>query len=182
MFAAFHAGATWQLLRARQIGACSDVSPELLQDFRRLRAEMQAAHMFQSSKLYYAWKCTSNLAICAASLSILRHSSSFTAVFAAAFLMVRHQPITLTCALPLLTGCVRRRCSGSSVGGWHTTSCTTRCGRLRPTCVPCANKVMVCVATGLYQPFHEQRRRALLWQLVPGGKCSCVPRPQKRVV
>jgi hypothetical protein len=95
VFAAFHAGATWQLLRARQIGACSDVSPELLQDFRRLRAEMQAAHMFQSSKLYYSWKFSSNLAICAASLSVLRYSSSFTAVFAAAFLMVRHEPIAL---------------------------------------------------------------------------------------
>ena len=93
MFSAFHAGATWQLLRARQIGACTDVSPELLQDFRRLRADMQTAHLFQSNKLYYAWKCSSNLAICAASLGILRYSSSFSAIFAASFLMVRHRPI-----------------------------------------------------------------------------------------
>ena len=127
VFSAFHAGATWQLLRARQIGACSDVSPELLQDFRRLRAEMQAAKLFQSNKLYYAWKCSSNLAICAASLSILRSSSSFTAVFAAAFLMVRHQPTAHMQPSPPLTATVRRRCSGSSAAGWPTTSCTIRC-------------------------------------------------------
>ena len=89
VFSAFHAGSTWQLLRARLIGTCTDVSPELLQDFRRLRADMQTARLFESSKLYYAWKCSSNLAICAASVSILRYSSSLGAVFAAAFLMVR---------------------------------------------------------------------------------------------
>ena len=93
MFSAFHAGSTWQLLRARQIGTCADISPELLQDFRRLRADMQSARLFESSKLYYAWKCSSNLAICATSLIILRLSSSFGAVFASAFLMVRHQSL-----------------------------------------------------------------------------------------
>jgi len=95
VFSAFHAGSTWQLLRARLIGACTDVSPELLQDFRRLRADMQAARLFESSKLYYAWKCSSNLAICATSLSILRYSSSYTALFSAAFLMVRGSPVAL---------------------------------------------------------------------------------------
>ena len=57
MFAAFHAGSTWQLLRARQIGVCSDApASDLLQDFRRLRADMHASRLFESSKLYYAWK------------------------------------------------------------------------------------------------------------------------------
>jgi hypothetical protein len=56
VFSAFHAASTWQLLRARQVGTCSDAASELLQDFRRLRADMQAARLFESSPLYYVWK------------------------------------------------------------------------------------------------------------------------------
>ena len=147
VFSAFHAGTTWQLLRARQIGTCTDVSPDLLLDFRRLRADMQAARLFDSNKLYYAWKCSSNLAICATSLSILRYSSSFTALFAAAFLMVRRLSIAESCA-PRLTRALRRRCSGSSAAGWRTISCTTR------RVVSASTALVQCLRAG--RPMHRR--------------------------
>jgi hypothetical protein len=56
VFSAFHATSTWQLLRARQIGTCDDATSDLLLDFRRLRADMQAARLFESNKLYYVFK------------------------------------------------------------------------------------------------------------------------------
>jgi len=87
VFAAFHAATSWQLLRPRLIGACSDAATEMQQDFRRLRSDMQAAGLFRSSKAFYAYKCSSTLAIAGASLLVLRASSSFFALFAAALLM-----------------------------------------------------------------------------------------------
>ena len=112
MFSAFHASSTWQVLRTRQIGTCEDAVPDpLLEDFRRLRADMQTARMFESNKLYYVWKvwrwqsphpartahslncplqqCVSNLAICALSFAVLRASDGFAALFTSALLMVR---------------------------------------------------------------------------------------------
>lgn len=56
MFSAFHSPAAWQSLRGRVIGEAAVETPELLQDFRALRSEMLAAGLFQSSKLYYAFK------------------------------------------------------------------------------------------------------------------------------
>jgi hypothetical protein len=153
VFSAFHAACTWQLLRARQIGTCDDATSDLLVDFRRLRADMQAAGLFESNKLYYVFKvrgrllargcalrctsaharhdaeqCSSNLAICALSLLVLRASAGYAALLTSAFIMV--------CALLLRTRSDavlmrllrgHRRSSGSSAAGWRTTSCTTRC-------------------------------------------------------
>ena len=56
MFSAFHSPAAWLSLRGRLVGETNPETPELLQDFRALRTEMQAVGMFQSSKLYYAYK------------------------------------------------------------------------------------------------------------------------------
>ncbi len=152
MFAAFHAASTWQLLRTRQVGTCSDAAPELLEDFRRLRADMQAARLFESNKLYYAWKvcraattslahachmlthtprsqCASNLGICALSLFILSASAGIPALLTSAFFMVRcfacpHLPPW--CSALTCDRVPRRRSSGSSAAGCRTTFCTTR--------------------------------------------------------
>ena len=176
VFSAFHAGSTWALLRARQIGTCDDAAPELLQDFRRLRADMQTARLFESSKLYYAWKvrdhscrcrgarperdaasrapqCSSNLAICAASILTLRFSDSYPALLASAFLMVRLR--------------VRRagRQSGSVLNA-------------RIVLLPPAGALLAAVRLagarfpappGVPQPQPEQRHGAVLRQLLPGA-------------
>ena len=171
MFSAFHAGSTWQLLRARLIGTCTDVSPELLQDFRRLRADMQAARLFESSKLYYVWKSFTNLAICATSLSILHHSSSVAAVFVSAFLMVRAlQPHTRAVPRPDrrdMQALFWQQCGWLSHDFLHH--------QARPNAPLVARRQLTdtrCVA-GVLQPERQQRRWPVLWQPVPGAQCSC---------
>ena len=106
----------------------------MLADFRRMRSDMQAAGMFDSSALYYAMKArvccgmtcsrgeratfqaASNLAICFLSLALLSMNDSYAAVFGAAFLMVRFIIRRVHAAVLPLTF-TRRRCSGSSVAG-----------------------------------------------------------------
>jgi len=56
VFSAFHSPAAWSTLKALQVGTCSSESAPLLEDFRRLRSDMQAAGLFDSSKAYYVMK------------------------------------------------------------------------------------------------------------------------------
>jgi Cytochrome b5-like Heme/Steroid binding domain len=106
VFSAFHSPAAWKWLQPLQVGLLSGAPAELLADFRKLRSEMQASGLFNSSKAYYVMKvrssaavgshsslslcmqCTSNLAICALSLTVLAYNKSFPAIIFASFLMV----------------------------------------------------------------------------------------------
>ena len=88
VFSAFHAPASWLLLRELCVGECPDAPADtLLADFRALRAQMTAERLFESSKLFYAWKAASTFALCVGALAVLRASDSWAAVLAAATLM-----------------------------------------------------------------------------------------------
>jgi len=106
VFAAFHSPVSWKWLQPLQIGFVSQEVPAVLQDFRRLRSEMLADGLFESSKLYYVMKVcslsgdgmpgaeimlqsSSILFLCVLSLLLLRYSTSYLAVVAAASLMAR---------------------------------------------------------------------------------------------
>lgn len=62
-------------------------TPELLKDYRELRALFLREQLFKSSKLYYVFKTLSNVAILAASIAIICLFKTYWAVFLSASLM-----------------------------------------------------------------------------------------------
>jgi len=81
VFAAFHAGATWGLLKQFFVGDLveADAAPapgSLLADYRALRVQLRAAGLFKADGAYYAWKAASTLALAATSLALLAAASA----------------------------------------------------------------------------------------------------------
>jgi acyl-lipid Delta6-acetylenase / acyl-lipid (9-3)-desaturase len=95
IFAAFHPPSAYDSLTPFYIGDLELASVEAKpieqrnfeQAYRELRGKLVAAGMFNSSKLYYAWKCSSNLAIWAAGCLCVLLSDSFAVHMLGAFLL-----------------------------------------------------------------------------------------------
>jgi fatty acid desaturase len=89
VFSSFHASSTWKILQDFYIGDVERVepTPELLKDFRDMRALFLREQLFKSSKLYYVMKLLTNVAIFAASIAIICWSKSISAVLASACMM-----------------------------------------------------------------------------------------------
>eukprot|EP00897_Mesotaenium_endlicherianum_P001331 jgi/Mesen1/1225/ME000129S00322 len=83
VFSTFHASTTWPFLQQLQIGTCEQQEPtaELVSDFRELRLAMLRDCLFESSKLFYAYKVASTLALLGASVALIACSASLAAVF-----------------------------------------------------------------------------------------------------
>lgn len=80
-FAAFHAPATWGLLKRFAVGdlADADAAPAdgtLVADYRALRARLLARGAFRASLPYYAFKLASTAALAATSLAVLAAAAS----------------------------------------------------------------------------------------------------------
>lgn len=96
VFAGFHASTdAWRLLPPLCVGVLDNptapplpgVNREYVADVVELRKRISALRLFDSSKLYYAFKIASNIAICAASVALLCLSGAWPAVVMSAFLM-----------------------------------------------------------------------------------------------
>jgi hypothetical protein len=75
VFAAFHEGATWSKLKEYKLG--SILQPEaketaLIQDFRKLRAELVKDGLFKTNYVYYVWKLISTTMLAIASGMVLK--------------------------------------------------------------------------------------------------------------
>ncbi|XP_024379482.1 acyl-lipid (9-3)-desaturase-like [Physcomitrium patens] len=88
-FSSFHAGTTWKILQEFYIGDVDNVepTPELLKDYRDLRALFLREQLFRSSKLYYVFKTLTNISIFSASIAIIYCSKSYWAVLSSACMM-----------------------------------------------------------------------------------------------
>eukprot|EP00850_Spirogloea_muscicola_P022109 SM000277S10344 [mRNA] locus=s277:76424:78965:- [translate_table: standard] len=89
VFAVFHTSSTWLLLRQFCIGELvnDEPTPDLIKDFRALRETLQKAQLFESSKLFYALTSLSNLAMLAASFTLLHLSKDLAGVMLSASLL-----------------------------------------------------------------------------------------------
>lgn len=89
VFSTFHAATTWKLLQNFYIGDLvrEGPTPELLKDYRDLRALFLREQLFKSSKLYYVLKTLSNVAILAASIALICLFKTYLAVVLSASLM-----------------------------------------------------------------------------------------------
>lgn len=96
VFAGFHASTdAWRLLPPLCVGVLEspespplpDVDREFLSDIVEMRRQIQSLRLFDSSKLYYAYKIASNLAICFSSVAILMYTGAWPAIILAGFLM-----------------------------------------------------------------------------------------------
>eukprot|EP00899_Mesostigma_viride_P018521 jgi/Mesvir1/26670/Mv20454-RA.1 len=90
VFSVFHAASTWNVLKDFCIGEVKGgkgAPSPIVEDFRKLRSEMIAEKLFESSKGYYVFKCSSNLALLASACAILFLSSSIPAIICSAFLL-----------------------------------------------------------------------------------------------
>jgi len=89
VFACFHAATTWNQLNKLYIGdICEDNETDsLLEDFRKLRADLVKDGMFASDKMFYCWKLSLNLAILVTSVGLLATDSSWMSLLLAAFLL-----------------------------------------------------------------------------------------------
>lgn len=89
VFSTFHAATTWKLLQTFYIGDLlrEEATPELLKDYRDLRALFLRQQLFKSSKGYYVMKTLSNAAIVAASIALICMFKSYWALALSASLM-----------------------------------------------------------------------------------------------
>ncbi|KAG5175371.1 delta-6 fatty acid desaturase [Tribonema minus] len=95
IFAAFHPPSAYKTMEPYCIGDLDKASverkPAAQRDFERayrdLRGKLVVAGMFNSSKAYYVWKCSSNLAIWAAGCLCVILSDSFAVHMLGAFLL-----------------------------------------------------------------------------------------------
>lgn len=97
VYAAFHASTdAWRLLPPICVGTINHsaakrldgVDHPYIQDIFTMRKQIQSLRLFDSSKLYYAYKIATNVAICLASICLaLSFPTSWIAIFVSAFLM-----------------------------------------------------------------------------------------------
>ncbi|KAG5177453.1 delta-6 desaturase [Tribonema minus] len=95
IFAAFHPPSAYKSMDPFYIGELDTPSIEIKplaqrnfeKAYRDLRGKLVVAGMFNSSKAYYAWKCSSNLAIWAAGCLCVILSDSFAVHMLGAFLL-----------------------------------------------------------------------------------------------
>eukprot|EP00803_Ostreobium_quekettii_P006432 evm.model.scf_162EXC.11 EVM.evm.TU.scf_162EXC.11 scf_162EXC:68504-69934(-) len=73
VFSCFHAAASWQKLAKLCIGDLrkEEEDSAILADFRKLRSALLAEGLFNSDKVFYAWKVTMNLAILTTAIATL---------------------------------------------------------------------------------------------------------------
>lgn len=80
LFANFHSKATWSLLKNLHVGdmdpELESKSPEILRDFRDLRAKFIQLGLFDASKVYYARKILCNFALLASAIGLLMAASA----------------------------------------------------------------------------------------------------------
>lgn len=62
-------------------------TPELLTDYRELRAVFLRARLFRSSKVYYTLKTLTNLSLLAGSIAVIRVNQSMLGIMLSAMLM-----------------------------------------------------------------------------------------------
>lgn len=98
VFAAFHAGTdSWKMLPPLCVGAIDHsrgpsevqkVDETYIADVVQMRKDLQSLNMFRSSKLYYAFKVSSNVALLSASVAILvSYPGSWLALLVSAFFL-----------------------------------------------------------------------------------------------
>lgn len=96
VFAGFHASTdAWKLLPPLFVGFLEhantppfpNVDQQYVQDIVEMRKQIRALNLFDSSKLFYAYKIASNVALCALSVAIIMYSGSWPAVAVSAFIM-----------------------------------------------------------------------------------------------
>lgn len=89
VFSNFHGSSTWNLLKKFEIGEYQqeEPTPELLKDFRELRSSMVRNRLFESNKLYYAYKLLSTFSLLIASWTIVAWSTSLLALLTSAFFL-----------------------------------------------------------------------------------------------
>lgn len=96
VFAGFHASTdAWRLLPPLCVGVLENanqppfpnVDRQYVQDIVDMRKQIRALKLFDSSKLYYAFKILSTVAICATSIALIMFSGAWPVVALAAFIM-----------------------------------------------------------------------------------------------
>eukprot|EP00892_Ulva_mutabilis_P007773 jgi/Ulvmu1/5368/UM022_0162.1 len=89
VFSAFHDSSTWAKLEDFCVGRVELTEPDaMLKDFRKLRAQMIRAGLYNSSKSFYAWKVLSLLGMYFTAAAILMHGEgSWLACFSSSFLL-----------------------------------------------------------------------------------------------
>lgn len=96
VFAGFHnLTDAWKLLPPLLVGTLEDaknpplpnVDQQYVQDIVEMRKQISALKLYDSSKLYYAYKIASNVALCSLSVAIVMYSGSWPAIAVAAFIM-----------------------------------------------------------------------------------------------
>mmetsp|Transcript_43983 Transcript_43983/g.71559 ORF Transcript_43983/g.71559 Transcript_43983/m.71559 type:complete len:449 (+) Transcript_43983:188-1534(+) len=88
VFSAFHSTHAFGMLKEYMIGSVTDLQPpEVIREFRALRASLQKQRMFESSKLYYAYKILSNLSIVGMGIYLIWSSSFLPIQLLGAFLI-----------------------------------------------------------------------------------------------
>lgn len=96
VFAGFHASTdAWRLLPALCVGVLDDslnsplqgVDGNFVRDLMGLRKEVRALRLFDSNKVFYAYKILSNIAICAISVVMVLSSGAWPVIALGAFIM-----------------------------------------------------------------------------------------------
>lgn len=95
VFAAFHASTdAWRNLATLCVGVLDapqsplpGVDPAYVSDIVKMRKQVRSLHLFDSNKLFYAYKVASNVAICLTSVAIVMFSGTLPAIFLSGLLM-----------------------------------------------------------------------------------------------